>query len=88
MGEWLLSRRDRVIVARHEYVFSGPIVLVLVLVRGWGIEAGCQDGRGRNGESKRRKVRSGHPKKRTRTKDENEHEHYWEMALNTYLCEA
>jgi hypothetical protein len=22
MGEWLLSRRDRLIVARHEYVFS------------------------------------------------------------------
>jgi hypothetical protein len=22
MGEWLLSRRDRMIVARHEYVFS------------------------------------------------------------------
>jgi hypothetical protein len=22
MGEWLLSRRDRLIVARHEYLFS------------------------------------------------------------------
>jgi hypothetical protein len=52
------------------HVFSGPIVLVLVLVLGWEIEATpCRDGRGTNGESKRRKVRSGHPKdgRRTRT---------------------
>src|SRR5580704_18208708 len=34
-------------------------------------------------KSKRRKVRLGHPEKRTRTKDDDEDD--WDMALNTYL---
>src|ERR1700722_11725310 len=32
------------------------------VVIGWGSRRVCQDGRGMNGESKRRKFRSGHPK--------------------------
>jgi hypothetical protein len=64
------------------YVFSGPIVLVVVLVLGWGIEAGLP---GWKREERRKQAAEGSfgsPEKRTRTKDEDEHD--WDMALNTY----
>jgi hypothetical protein len=32
MGEWLLSRRDSTIVARHEYLFSALLNRSIVLV--------------------------------------------------------
>jgi hypothetical protein len=68
------------------YVYSGPIVLVLVLVLGWGIEAGLP---GWKREERRKQAAEGSlgpPEKRTRTKDEDEHD--WDMALNRYSCLA
>jgi hypothetical protein len=66
------------------YVYSKPIVLVLVL--GWGIEAGLP---GWKREERRKQAAEGSlgsPEKRTRTKDEDEHD--WDMTLNTYSCLA
>jgi hypothetical protein len=79
MGEWLLSRRDSTIVARHEYLFSAPIVVVVVL--GWDRGGFAKDGIGMNGESKRQSF-AGSREKRTRTKDD------WEMTLNRYRHEV
>jgi hypothetical protein len=56
------------IVARHEYMFSGPIVLVLVLVLGWGIEAGLPGWK----REERRKQIGGRFARVTRETDEDE----------------
>jgi len=61
------------------YVFSGPIVLVLVL--GWGIEADLPGWKRNERRKEAAEGSLGSPEKRT--KDENEDEHDRDKALNT-----
>jgi hypothetical protein len=67
-------------------VFSALIVLVvvLVLVLGWGIEAGLPEWKRDEWRRQEAADSLGSPEKRTRTKDDDEDEGDWDMALNTY----
>jgi hypothetical protein len=69
-------------------MFSALIVLVLVLVLGWGIEAGLPGWKRDEWRRQEAEDSLGSPEKRTRTKDDDEDEGDWDMALNTYSCLA
>jgi hypothetical protein len=65
---------------KSPYVFSALIVLVLVL--GWGIEAGLPGWKRDEWRRQEAEGSLGLPEKRT--KDDDEDEGDWDMALNTY----